>query len=78
MTERRTLIGWRCEDCDEALGDEPDMWDLAEKLRKEHEEETGHTTTVHVIEEQRILPSQCDRIGEPRHRIRNAVAGLGQ
>jgi len=42
------------------------MWDLAEKLRKEHEEEAGHTTTVRVIEEQRILPSQADRmeIGE--------------
>ena len=66
MTEGRTLIGWECEDCDEALGDNPRMWDLAEKLRKEHEAETGHSTTVRVIEEQRILPSQGDRmeIGE--------------
>jgi len=62
MTEERTLIGWECEECDESLGDEPRMWDLAEQLRKEHENETGHTTTVRVIEEHRILPSQRDRI----------------
>lgn len=60
------IIGWTCEDCDETIGDGPSMWDLAEKLRKEHEEETGHTTTVEVVEEKRILPSQTDRmdIGE--------------
>jgi len=61
-TEGRHLIGWECDDCDKALGDEPRMWDLAEEFRKEHEEETGHTTTVCVINEQRILPSQDDRI----------------
>jgi len=38
------------------------MWDLAEKFRKEHEEETGHMTTVEVVEEKRILPSQADRM----------------
>lgn len=61
----RLVIGWTCDDCDEAIGDEPRMWDLAEKLRKEHEE-AGHTTTVEVVEEKRILPSQGDRmdIGE--------------
>jgi Zn finger protein HypA/HybF involved in hydrogenase expression len=56
------IIGWTCDDCDKQIGDEPGMWDLAEKFRKEHEAETGHTTTVEVIEEQRILPSQADRM----------------
>lgn len=62
----RLIIGWTCDDCDEAIGDEPNMWDLVERFRKEHEEETGHTTTVQVVEEQRILPSLGDRmtIGE--------------
>jgi hypothetical protein len=60
------IIGWTCDDCDKQIGDEPEMWDLAEEFRKEHEAETGHTTTVEVIEEKRILPSQADRmaIGE--------------
>jgi hypothetical protein len=62
----RLVIGWTCDDCDRAVGDEPRMWDLAERLREEHEEESGHTTTVEVVEESRILPSQVDRmeIGE--------------
>ncbi|EMA01832.1 hypothetical protein C437_15471 [Haloarcula vallismortis ATCC 29715] len=65
-SSERWLIGWECEDCDESIGGEHSIWDLAEKLRKEHEEETGHTTTVRVVEEQRILPSNGDRmeIGE--------------
>jgi len=60
------VIGWVCEDCDEEVGGLPRIWDLAESLRKDHEEESGHTTTVRVVEEERIIPSQRDRmeIGE--------------
>lgn len=68
----RLVIGWTCDDCDESIGDEPRMWDLAEKLRKEHEEETGHTTTVEVVEEKRILPSQADRMDLGDHVIEMA------
>ena len=58
----RLIIGWTCDDCDEAIGDEPSVWDLAERFRKEHEEETGHTTTVEVVHEERILPTMKDRM----------------
>ena len=68
------VIGWTCDDCDEAIGDEPRMWDLAEKFRKEHEEETGHTTTVEVVDEKRILPSQADRMDLGEHVIEIADA----
>lgn len=68
----RLVIGWTCDDCDEAIGDEPRIWDLAEEFRKEHEEKTGHTTTVEVVEEKRILPSQADRMDLGEHVIEMA------
>jgi len=61
-TRGRLIIGWRCDECEQKLGDEPKSYDIAEKLRKDHEEETGHTTTVEVIREQRIVASQTDRL----------------
>jgi len=58
----RVVIGWRCEGCGETLGGGVDEHDLVERLRKEHEAETGHTTTVEAVREHRIVPSTTDRM----------------
>lgn len=53
------VIGARCtdEDCDwKPLGtDDTRHWDIIERLRLEHEEETGHTVTVETVEQKTIL-----------------------
>lgn len=69
---QKIIIGWTCDDCDEAIGDEPNMWDLVERFRKEHEVETGHTTTVHVVREERIIPSMGDRMSLGEYVIESA------
>lgn len=52
------IIGARCtdDDCDWLLGtDDPDHWDIIERLRLEHEDETGHQVTVETVRQQTIL-----------------------
>jgi len=71
--KRRVVIGWRCDDCDEHLGGEIREHDLVERFRKEHEDETGHTTTVEAHREERILPSSTDR-----HKIGEAMLELAE
>lgn len=59
-----TVIGARCtaDGCDwEPLGtDDPSTWDIIERMRLEHEEETGHTVTVEAIEQKTILADSYD------------------
>ena len=54
-----TVIGARCtdDDCDWGpLGtDRPESWDIVERMRLEHEEDTGHTVTVEAVEQKTIL-----------------------
>lgn len=69
----RVIIGWRCDDCEEYLGGEVHEHDLVEQLRKEHEEETEHTTTVEAIREERIVPSSMDR-----HELGEAMLELAE
>lgn len=53
------IIGARCldEDCDwQPVGtDDPHHWDIIERLRLSHEDETGHQTTVETVEQRTIL-----------------------
>lgn len=60
------FVGARCtdDDCDWTLGtDDPARsWDIVERLRMDHEDETGHQVTVECIHEQRILPGEGDRM----------------
>ena len=70
-TYRPLVVGATCRDdeCDWGpLGaDDPARsWDIIERLRIDHEDETGHQTRVECVREERILPewSDRDRVGE--------------
>ena len=72
----RIIIGWTCDDCDEALGEDVSAHDLVEELRKDHEADTGHTTTVEVYRERRIIPSTRDRVDLGEYLIETADAEI--
>ncbi|UXF50812.1 MAG: hypothetical protein HQRvContig01_12 [Haloquadratum phage sp.] len=66
-TEQPVVVGARCtaDDCDwTPLGtDRPAReWDLIERLRQDHEDDTGHRTTVECYRESRIVPDGNDRM----------------
>lgn len=57
------VIGARCtaDGCDWELGtDDPDHWDIVERLRLDHEEETGHTVTVETLRQRTIVAKKSD------------------
>lgn len=55
----RTVIGARCttDGCEWGpLGtDDPTTWDIVERYRLDHEDETGHTVTVEAVRQRTIL-----------------------
>ena len=58
-TDGALVVGARCteENCDWGpMGaDDPNTWRLVEDFRREHEDETGHTTTVEVVRHRTIV-----------------------
>jgi len=53
------VLAARCTECDWELGtDEPSTWSLVEQFRHEHEDETGHRTTVETITQRTILATR--------------------
>jgi len=66
-TKQPLVVGVTCrnEDCNWGpLGDDDPArsWDIIERLRIQHEDETGHQTRVECVRESRIVPSMGDRI----------------
>lgn len=72
------VIGARCtdDDCDWGpLGvDDPDHWDLVERHRLTHEEETNHTVTVETVRQRTILVGKFDHIEVSDFLLENADA----
>jgi rubredoxin len=58
-TDGALVVGARCteESCDWGpMGaDDPNTWRLVEDFRREHEDETDHTTTVEVVRQRTIV-----------------------
>lgn len=69
------VVGARCldDDCDWMLGtDDPvRSWDLVERLRLDHEDDTGHQTTIEVVQQRTILAGKLDSMDLGEYLIDN-------